>query len=40
MVQWLMAHTCIMFSIVASSTPLCGKYFSLDWIESDQMEWD
>jgi hypothetical protein len=35
MVWWLMAHMCIMFSIAASSTPLRGKSFSLDWIGSD-----
>jgi hypothetical protein len=37
MVEWLVAHTCIMFSTVTGSTPLCGKSFSLDWIKSDEM---
>ena len=40
MVQWLVAHACIMFSIVVSSTPLCGKSFSLDWIGSNEIRSD
>jgi len=40
MVEWLVAHTCIMFSTVVGSTPLCGKSFSLDWIGSNQIRSD
>jgi hypothetical protein len=43
--QWLVAYTYIMFSIVASLTPLCGKsssldWIGLDWIRSDHMRLD